>query len=310
MYTIKQAALRTGLPVATIRAWERRYDVVRPTRTAAGYRLYDDDAIALLIAMRQLVEVRGMRPRQAAEQMRADGDEVARLVAEASSPVVSPGPPGAVTPSAEAVATTIAAFVDGARTLDMAAMERALDEGFAAERFEAAVAHVVFPALRAIGDGWASGELDVAMEHAASETVRRRLARFFDAAGAADGDPQVVVGLPPGAHHEIGALTFAVAARRVGLGVLYLGADVPLESWLTVMATTAAPVAVIGVTGRGDARAATALITALPADGAHPLIALGGPAARRVADAHGAVALPDDIEDAVAEVRELVTAAA
>ena len=61
-------------------------------------------------------------------------------------------------------------------------MERVLDEAFAAQRFELAMDEAVFPALRAVGRAWADGTLDVAAEHAASETVRRRLARFFDAA--------------------------------------------------------------------------------------------------------------------------------
>ena len=50
MYTIKQAAARTGLSVPIIRVWERRYGVVQPGRTPAGYRLYDDEAIARLAA--------------------------------------------------------------------------------------------------------------------------------------------------------------------------------------------------------------------------------------------------------------------
>ena len=77
------------------------------------------------------------------------------------------------------------AFVAAAAHLDVPTMERLLDEAFAAERFETAVEHVVFPALRAVGDGWSEGSIDVAMEHAASETVRRRLARFYDAVGLA-----------------------------------------------------------------------------------------------------------------------------
>ena len=51
MYTIKQAAARTGLNVPTIRAWERRYGVVSPTRTAAGYRLYDGTDVRRLQPM-------------------------------------------------------------------------------------------------------------------------------------------------------------------------------------------------------------------------------------------------------------------
>ena len=42
MYTIKEAAARTGLSVPVLRAWERRYGIVSPTRTAGGYRVYDD----------------------------------------------------------------------------------------------------------------------------------------------------------------------------------------------------------------------------------------------------------------------------
>src|SRR3712207_450395 len=55
MYTIRQAAARTGVPVSLLRAWERRYAIGRPTRTPAGYRLYDDEAIERLRTMRRLV---------------------------------------------------------------------------------------------------------------------------------------------------------------------------------------------------------------------------------------------------------------
>jgi DNA-binding transcriptional MerR regulator len=39
MYTIKQAAQLTGVPEGSLRAWERRYGVVVPHRTQAGYRI-------------------------------------------------------------------------------------------------------------------------------------------------------------------------------------------------------------------------------------------------------------------------------
>src|SRR4051794_27389129 len=55
MYTIKEAALRSGVSVPLLRAWERRYGVVEPERTASGYRLYDDRAITRLRAMRALI---------------------------------------------------------------------------------------------------------------------------------------------------------------------------------------------------------------------------------------------------------------
>ena len=154
------------------------------------------------------------------------------------------------------------AFVSATRRLDVATMDRILDEAFASERFESALEHVVFPTLRAVGDGWADGSIDVAMEHAASETVRRRLARFYEGV-ASDGAPDVIVGLPPGGHHEIGALAFAVAARRHGVDVLYLGADVPLASWLTAVETSLAPVAVVAVVATSDVAAADEVVAAL-----------------------------------------------
>ncbi len=69
MYTIKQAAIRSGVPVQLLRAWERRYGVVAPTRTASRYRLYDDAAIARLRAMRQLIDD-GWAPSTAAAHIR------------------------------------------------------------------------------------------------------------------------------------------------------------------------------------------------------------------------------------------------
>src|SRR3954467_15449769 len=85
MYTIKQAATRTGVSVPTIRAWERRYGVVSPARTAAGYRLYDDDAVERLSAMRSLVETEGWRPSQAAERVKDPAVDLAALAARGMS---------------------------------------------------------------------------------------------------------------------------------------------------------------------------------------------------------------------------------
>ena len=66
MYTIRQAAARSGVGESLLRAWERRYGVVHPSRTASGYRLYDDAASARLRAMRALVKA-GWAASQAAE---------------------------------------------------------------------------------------------------------------------------------------------------------------------------------------------------------------------------------------------------
>ena len=141
VYTIKQAAQRTGIAIPTIRVWERRYGVVAPTRTAAGYRLYDEAAIARLQAMHHLVEREGWRPSQAAERIRSADDAELRTIAPTADDEPA-GIPRSTTGNADAVD----AIVDGARRLDLRSIERTLDEAFAAQRFEGAMDTVVFPA--------------------------------------------------------------------------------------------------------------------------------------------------------------------
>ncbi len=306
MYTIAQTSMRTGLPIATIRAWERRYGVVRPTRTPAGYRLYDDASIDRLIAMRQLVDDQGWRPRQAADRILAEGWVPAVTRPEETAPHRRDvDPPDAATLIVPSPAG-IGALLEATHGLDVPALERVLDEQFAAERFELAMERVVFPALRAIGEAWAAGTIDVAKEHAASETVRRRLARFFDAAGAAVPRPQVIVGAPPDAQHELGAFAFAVGCRRAGLSVLYLGANVPIASWVATVRETAAPVVVLAVVTEPDVAAATAVIRAVAGERHAPTCLVGGAAAGEVSRQLGAIHLAQPIEDAVAAVRAIL----
>jgi methanogenic corrinoid protein MtbC1 len=310
MYTIKQTAVRTGLNVPTIRAWERRYGVVHPARTPAGYRLYDDTAIARLMAMRRLVEDDGWRPSQAADEVLAAGDDLALLGAIGRPPEADvPGGAYGSTSSAtagrsERIEESIDAFLAATVILDVPAMERVLDSAFADQRFEPAMRDVVFPALRGVGERWSAGEIDVAGEHAASETVRRRLAGFYEAAGRSIGGPSILVGLPPGSRHELGALAFAVAARRAGLDVVYLGADVPLESWLRAVRETGAPVVVLGVVTAADVASATIVAEGIRTLDRPPECFIGGALAGEVPVRPGFRRLPELLEAAVSEVAE------
>ncbi len=310
MYTIKQAAARSGLSIATIRAWERRYGVVVPERTAGGYRLYDDEAIDRLVAMRRLVEVEDLRPSQAADLVRAGG---VAYPGRSSAAVAGGVPAGGDVRlrGGDSTDRMVEELRQATRRLDVGSIERILDEAFAAERFEAATATVVYPALRAIGEDWASGAIDVAMEHAASETIRRRLARFYDAAVDRSSSFDVIVGLPPGSRHEIGAMGFAVAARRRGLGVLYLGADVPVGSWVRTADAMRPAVAILGAAGDADVSAGLDVVRALLASSSRPVVAAGGRAAGRLAAAAAdVVALPEPMDAAVEVVHGLVRARA
>jgi DNA-binding transcriptional MerR regulator len=280
MYTIRQASLRTGVSVPLIRAWERRYGVVAPRRTASGYRLYDDEAIARLLAMRRLVDD-GWQPSAAATALR-DGT----------------APPTGEPPTARVDTSLSDRFTDAAARYDGRGMEEALDEMTSRGSYEATIDSVVLPAAVALGERWQRGELDVAAEHAASAAIMRRLSAAFGAAGMAAGGPLVVVGLPPGARHELGALAFAAALRRRGVAVVYLGPDVPVGSWVHAVAASGAAGAVLGVVREEDAASAGRVAEAIAAAAPGVLLALGGAAAEQVVSNLPLVVLPPTVVEA------------
>jgi DNA-binding transcriptional MerR regulator len=301
MYTIREASSRSGVGIPLLRAWERRYRVVEPTRTPAGYRLYDDEAIERLRAMRLLI-ADGWSAHLAAERVRtaAAGELSGPLSIARPAPMASaPGPIEATMATA-----LVDRMVAAARAIDAPAIEAILDEAYAMARFEAATDAVVMPGLRAIGEAWVRKEVDVAGEHAASHAVLRRFAMAYEAAGDSPLERTLLVGLGPGGQHELAAFAFAVAARRAGLPVLYLGPNLPAESWVSAADRRDAFGAVVGVPTTADARGAQAVIGALRTARPGMLLAVGGAGAPRVARATGAVELPSEsIARAVAAVR-------
>ncbi len=310
MYTIKEVAARTGLTPAVIRAWERRYGVVRPARSTSGYRLYNDAAVARLRTMRRLVD-EGWLPSEAARVIEVG--EVAQLShGETTSPIEF-----AVASRVAGVfaldfkkerAELVERFVEAAARHDDAELETILDEIAARGRFEAIVDDLLLPAAAALGDAWASGHLDVGAEHAASAAIYRRLAAAFLAAAVPASERPVLVGLPPGSRHELGALAFAVASRRLGLAVRYLGPDVPVSSWLEASRTTGAWLVVLGVVSPVDRQPAVEVARAVKAAAPGVVVAMGGRSAPEPplrAAGKAWIRLPDRVTEAARAVADL-----
>jgi MerR family transcriptional regulator, light-induced transcriptional regulator len=284
MYTIRQAALRSGVDASLIRAWERRYGITRPERTPGGYRLYSDEEIARLRAMRELIE-RGWSAAQAATAAAAQPSTA--TAREVSFPASSPAGPD---------------LVAAAARYDLAAVEDALDGLFGRGSFEAVIDDLVLPAVARLGQAWEDGTIDVGAEHLASSAVLRRLSALFDMAGVAGGGRGVLVGLPPGSRHELGALAFAVALRRLGVDVLYVGSDVPAASWVAAVAESAAQAAIIGVVTGADVTPAVQVAQALLAARPDLLLAFGGASAASPG-VGGALVLPARVVDAAQAIR-------
>ena len=293
MYTIKHASEVTGVSVATLRAWERRYGIVTPRRTEAGYRLYDAEAVHALRVMTRLV-MDGWAPRQAAaETLRRieSGDDAAPVVLDDAGD------------SAEPVET--AAFVDAAARLDAVTLAEVLDERFSRGSFESVVDGWLMPALQALGEGWAQGRVSVAGEHLAASAVQRRLAAAYDAAASRASGPRVIVGLPPGARHELGALAFATAARRAGLAASYLGADLPAADWSLAVTAHRAAAAVLSAARGTELDGLRSVVTRLRADSPDLVVAVGG--AERDEAPPGCLRLEHEIGVAAAQLASMLT---
>jgi MerR family transcriptional regulator, light-induced transcriptional regulator len=273
MYTIGRVAALTGVPVATLRAWERRYGLVVPARTDTGYRLYDADALAAITRMQALLDS-GFGPKAAAAEVVAE-----REAAQAQAALGT-----AVSRTDDLVGRTqqghdepsVARFLAAAIALDSAEVGRALDEMFLAMSFEAALDLRLMPAVRALGDAWEKGELGVGGEHVASAAVMRRLGTAFEAAADDIDGPRILTGLSAGSRHEIGILAFAAAARRCGLAVLHLGADLPNDMWVHAVGAYRAHAAVIAVPTADDVDSARSAVEAMTSAHPHLLVFAGG----------------------------------
>ena len=260
MYTIKHAAELTGVPVATLRAWERRYAVVTPRRTDSGYRLYDDHSLGTITAIRDLV-ASGWSVRQAAAEVKRHRADPGHLPGDA--PAV-PGSAAALGPAAVAGGDRpFGDLVAVAAELDVSGLASLLDDRFSRGSFETVVDGWLMPALDELGMAWADGRVGVAGEHLVSHAVGRRLAAAYEAAAHNPLGARVVLGLPPGAHHELGILAFATAARRAGLATTYLGADLPAKDWAAAVTRHEVRGAVLSVVREEDLvglRAVVALV--------------------------------------------------
>src|SRR5688500_13079810 len=182
MYTIKRAAELTGISVATLRAWERRYGVVSPKRSDGGYRLYGPEDVRALAIMNSLV-TEGWSAREAA------ADTLRRLSARDAGGRHGPTPGGgratgaaaAPRPSGRFQSEDAEAFVRAAERLDSASATAVLDSRFALGTFEHVVDDWLMPTLELVGEEWAHGRLTVAGEHLVSYAVQRRLAAAYEA---------------------------------------------------------------------------------------------------------------------------------
>jgi DNA-binding transcriptional MerR regulator len=222
---IGELARRTGTSPALLRAWERRYGLLRPARSQGGFRLYTTADEARIHRMRDYLS-RGLA-----------AAEAARLATDTEAAGRDAGTPqAAVPPSAAAAAASLPPLQAAARelagALDQFHEERAhavLDRLLAAYRIETILRDLLLPYLHDLGERWARGEVSVAQEHFAANLLRGRLLGLARGWGQGHG-PAAVLACLPGEQHDLGLLAFGITLQRRGWRILYLGPDTPIAT--------------------------------------------------------------------------------
>jgi methanogenic corrinoid protein MtbC1 len=204
-YEIRQVTQLTGLAPSRLRAWERRYQVVRPIRLSNGYRVYSAAQVALLRALARLI---------------AGGQKIGNLVHRPMEEVIL---------ESERIATPAsapAALIDAVLALDRPRLEELIADEVRQQGLAGFAESVVVPLAHTVGDMWALGILPVAAEHMASEVVVQALKHGIR--DTRQSGPLVVASTMPGERHEWGFLSTLAALQERGWRVHYLGPDLPL----------------------------------------------------------------------------------
>jgi methanogenic corrinoid protein MtbC1 len=252
-FPLRTVTALTGLTPDIIRAWEKRYGVVAPIRGARGARLYSSADIAHL---RLLAHVVGAG--------RAIGD-VAALSRPALEQLAAQRAPDARPPGGWEVAAPrealVARVMDRLASFDERSVTRLLGDAVVALGIPTFVQEIVVPLVGRVGARWAEGARSIGEEHLLTGTLRNLLGGLLH--GRTTAGRPIVLATPAGERHEIGLLSVALLARDAGIGVVYLGVDLPAADIVSAAERARAVVVGMSIVGADNRARATREVDAL-----------------------------------------------
>jgi DNA-binding transcriptional MerR regulator len=243
---IGELSRRTGVGIELLRAWERRYGLLRPARSDGGFRLYTADDERRVHLMQRHLE-RGLAAAEAARAAIAEGH--AARHGETPGVLLETG------------RERLGAALD---RLDDTAAHGALDSLLAGFTLETVLSGAVLPHLAALGERWERGDATVAQEHFASNLLRGRLlalARGWDRGNG----PRAVLACAPGELHDLPLIAFGLALAGRGWRITYLGPDTPAQSLADARAVLRPDAVVVAATLQGHLEPAEDLLARVAA---------------------------------------------
>lgn len=215
-YRINVVSELTGIPAATLRAWERRYGIPTPARTAAAYRLYNDSDVRELKRLRDLC-ASGMAIAEAARLVRADRDR------PAAAPVATGDVPEVFDLAFDRIIDAVCGFDPEAIAREVT---RAMYLGNAQEVFD----RVFVPSLQRVGDLWHDGRISVAQEHITSEIIEDAVRGMTRLVQPSEPRWRVLLACVEEEEHAIGLYGVAIQMAGWGIRTVGLGARTPAQA--------------------------------------------------------------------------------
>jgi DNA-binding transcriptional MerR regulator len=215
-FPIRVISELSGVPATTLRAWERRYGLLKPQRTPSGHRLYTREDLEVVRLVVRLLDAN--HPIREAAKMIREGGAEAQIG----------------TPDGEHWQNWIRRLLRAVADFNPARVEGVYNEALSTYPMDLVSERLIEPTLRALGERWQSRDSGIAEEHFFSAWLRNKLgARLHHEASRPRGR-QIVAACPEGEHHELGLLLFCLAAMGHGYRILYLGANAPCEQLASV----------------------------------------------------------------------------
>jgi methanogenic corrinoid protein MtbC1 len=222
-HSIAVVARRTGITQLVLRAWERRYRAVVPSRTDTGRRLYSDADLEKLSLLHMLTQ----NDHRIGDIAQLSLEELHQLALESgvqAMAAASESPDGSVD-----AAALLEEALGAVANFDDRGLESVLDKALLHLSKPVLRKNLLAPLLEDVGKRWGDGRLRIAHEHMATAIVTAFLTAMNSRYQVLPGAPLVAVATPSGHLHELGALLAASHAHEAGWDVLYLGPNLPAE---------------------------------------------------------------------------------
>jgi len=217
LFPISTVSTMTGVNPVTLRAWERRYGLIKPNRTESGHRLYSDEDVERIKLILQLID-EGIAISRVKEALKIASEDQQKDLDGSSH----------WTQYQEDM-------LRGVNNFDEAVLEATYNEAMSLYPVDVVTKQLLLPLLEKLGQRWMHVSTGVAEEHFFSVFMRNKLGARFHHQNQKNRGPRLIAACLPGEQHEFGLLLFSLAAHARGYRIILLGADMPIEQLAEVV---------------------------------------------------------------------------